>query len=130
MSIIEKIKDTIGALTGDLYDNSECIRPTPCQDCGACCSYFRIDFDTKNNPQVPKEYVIKIDRKKSAIKGAENFKGTCSAFSGEIGVSCKCNIYENRPDVCRKFAVWLKNGKQNPRCYKARIAHGLPGEIS
>jgi len=104
-------------------------RPVPCQDCGACCSYFKIQFDHKKNPQVPTNIVV-FHKDKSFMKGADVFKkGRCAAFSGEIGGYNACTIYENRPNVCREFPVWLPNGKQNPRCINAREHYGLKGKI-
>ena len=104
-------------------------KPIPCVSCGACCAYFRVNFNTKINPQVPQEMVVFYDRKQMAMKGAEKFKGRCVALDGEIGVNAKCSIYEKRPNLCALFPVWLPNGKQNPRCAKARKFHGLPPNI-
>lgn len=104
-------------------------RPIPCVDCGACCNYFRVSFNKEENPQVPVEKIVFYKKGEMAMKGANVFKGRCIALTGEIGKNAMCGIYENRPHVCRAFPVWLDNGKQNPRCIKARKFHGLPGEI-
>lgn len=127
MKIIEKIKD-LYYLLGFGKDQSIGKEP-PCQSCGACCNYYKITFTEKQNQQVPKNLIIKINNKTSAMIGANKFKGKCSGFAGEIGRSCACTIYESRPDVCRAFPVFLRNGKQNPKCFKARVYHGLKGEI-
>lgn len=103
-------------------------RPIPCVSCGACCNFFEIKFDVKYNPQVPKNRIIVI-KNEGYMKGAHHFKGKCNAIMGEIGRDSYCEIYENRPDVCKAFPVWLDDGKQNPRCIKAREYHGLPGKI-
>ncbi len=104
-------------------------KPIPCVSCGACCEYFKIKFKGDDNKQVPWEKIVIHSNGNAYMKGAEKFKGKCVAFSGEIGKECTCLIYNNRPDVCRLFPVWLPNGRQNPRCIKAREHHGLVGKI-
>lgn len=107
-------------------------KPVPCVECGACCNYFKIKFDRPSNPQVPWEKITfynPSNLSEVALKGAEKFKGKCSALEGKIGERAICSIYENRPDVCAAFPVWMSNGKQNPRCIKAREFHGLKGKI-
>lgn len=103
-------------------------KPIPCVDCGACCSYFRVKFDLSKNPQVPIHKVV-IVKKEAYMKGAYKFKGRCEVLTGTVGKDAKCSMYEQRPDLCAAFPVWLPNGKQNPRCIKAREYHGLKGEI-
>lgn len=103
-------------------------RPVPCIDCGACCNYFKIKFDAKSNPQVPKNKIIQI-KDETYMMGAHVFKGKCTAITGSIGKDSLCSIYLNRPDVCKAFEVWQEDGTQNPRCVKAREYYGLPGKI-
>lgn len=96
-----------------------------CMDCGACCSHFKVYFSIKNNPQYIKIYdkVNIINENKVFMKGTENFnKGCCVALEGKVGEKVSCSIYENRPDVCRKFERVLPNGKINPKCIKAKKA--------
>lgn len=104
-------------------------RPIPCVSCGACCAYFKVEFSRENNPQVPWQKIIIQKDKKAFMKGAEKFKGRCDSLLGNLGENCSCSIYENRPDVCAAFPVWLNNGKQNPKCIKAREHNGLKGKI-
>ena len=104
----------------------------PCVSCGACCNYFKIKFDRPTNPQVPWDKITfykSTNLSEVAMKGAEKFRGKCSALEGTIGERAICTIYERRPDVCAAFPVYLKNGKQNPKCIKAREYHGLPGKF-
>lgn len=103
-------------------------RPVPCIDCGACCHYFKIKFSLKNNPQVPKHRIIEI-KDDGYMMGAHKFKGKCNAIAGTIGKDSLCEIYLDRPDVCKAFEVWLPNGEQNSKCIKAREYYGLPGKI-
>lgn len=104
-------------------------KPIPCMDCGACCSYFRVDFKRENNPQVPAAVIFLKKNGIASMKGAEIFKGRCESLEGKIGEKCSCKIYANRPDVCNLFPVWLPNGLQNPKCIAARKHFGLKGEI-
>lgn len=106
-----------------------------CLDCGACCNYFKVYFSKKESSefggQVPQEYVEKYDDKHMNMIGRNKFKSgqRCKALDGEIGKQVFCTIYENRPSVCRAFEVISPEGYQNPRCRKARIQFGLPGDL-
>ncbi len=116
-------------------------KQTPCTICGACCNYFKIEFDVKVNPQVPNKFYnvrsllwrfLNLEWKKMGIMiGTEKFKhGRCSALDGEIGKKSLCSIYTCKPNHCGSFPVWMLDGKQNPRCIEAREWHGLPGLIT
>ena len=37
------------------------------------------------------------------IKLTSQGKRVCAAVEGEVGSTCGCGIYEQRPDACRKF---------------------------
>ncbi len=104
-------------------------KPIPCMSCGACCSYFKVQFDRKYNPQVPWQKITVIKNSQAVMIGTEEFKGRCESLEGVVGESCKCKIYSSRPDVCESFPVWLNNGLQNPKCMAARKHHGLKPEI-
>ncbi len=100
-----------------------------CLDCGACCSYFRIYFPAKERKEnggfVPIDTSMLYNKKTAYMKGTEKFKGKCIVLTGEIGKHVSCSIYENRPNVCRDFQVILYDGRQNPRCIRARKYVGL-----
>lgn len=127
MKLFENLKNIL-RLFG-FYDDLGATKIPPCQECGACCSYFKITFYKDINKQLPTDMVIKINKNTNAMKGADIFKGKCCAFNGTIGKNCECTIYNVRPNVCREFPVYLRNGKQNPKCYRAREHFGLPGKI-
>ncbi len=116
-------------------------KETPCVICGACCSYFRVEFDINKNKQVPVQFYTQKDllwkiknlehKNIAAMNGAEKFKEAhCHALDGEIGKKALCKIYLNRPNPCMEFSVWESNGKQNKRCMEARFAKGLKAEIT
>lgn len=106
-----------------------------CLDCGACCAYFKVYFpkneSSDNGGLVPAQKITFYDKKHLVMKGREKFRdgNRCSALDGEIGKEVSCNIYENRPSVCRAFEVVYANGKQNPRCRKAREFYGLTPDL-
>lgn len=125
--MIEKLVEKIISHFEKKVDTSN--YPIPCTTCGACCAYFKVTYPKLNNEFVPKHRVIEINKTTNALKGADKFKGKCEALTGEIGKVGICDMYESRPHVCRDFPVWMPNGKQNPRCVKARVYHGIEGKI-
>lgn len=114
-----------------------------CQSCGACCkahpdyegrSYVKIydqDFDRLTDEQREKYTAViplgsseaagysYLDNwtQRGAMKLVEDKK--CSALSGEIGSCVGCDIYDNRPKICRTFE------KGSDSCYLAREEAGL-----
>ena len=92
---------------------------SPCQACGACCSYssnwprFTIEEDEALD-LIPEKFVN--DR----LSGMRCDGDRCSALTGKVGVGTACGIYEIRPDVCRTCMPG------DPECAMARRRHGLP----
>ena len=80
---------------------------SPCQACGACCSY---------SPNWPR-FTTEDDAALDLIP--EKFV-RCLALSGKIGVATSCGIYAVRPEVCRTCMPG------DPECNMARRRHGLP----
>lgn len=74
--------------------------PSPCQACGACCSYaadwprFTLEDDA-DIARLPPELVC------PSLKGMRCDGARCSALRGEIGVATSCRVYDLRPEVCR-----------------------------
>lgn len=60
------------------------------------------------------------------MKGTDSATPHCIALQGEIGHSVFCSIYAHRSTPCREFTPSYADGRHNPRCDKARGAHGLP----
>ena len=73
---------------------------SPCQSCGACCSYssewprFTIEDDSTLD-LIPEKFV------NDELSGMRCEGARCSALSGQIGIATSCGIYMVRPDVCR-----------------------------
>jgi uncharacterized protein len=95
-------------------DNSR----SPCQACGACCSYssnwprFTIEDDAALD-LIPEKFVN--DR----LSGMRCDGDRCSALSGKVGVATACGIYALRPEVCRTCMPG------DVECGMARKRHGL-----
>jgi Fe-S-cluster containining protein len=95
---------------------------SPCQACGACCSYsaewprFSLESDAALN-RIPNAFV-------SADKARMRCDGDrCSALQGEVGLSTSCRVYSVRPEVCRECTP----GDEG--CRIARIHFDLPPYI-
>ena len=91
---------------------------SPCQSCGACCSYastwprFTLEDDAALE-RIPAAYVA-ADRSGMRCAGDR-----CAALAGEVGVATSCKIYGDRPDVCRACAPG------DDACRMARRRFGL-----
>jgi len=95
---------------------------SPCQACGACCSYSSNwpRFTTEDDSAldlIPAKFVN--DR----LSGMRCDGERCSALSGTVGVATSCGIYAARPEVCRTCMPG------DPECDMARRRHGLPALI-
>ena len=91
---------------------------SPCQACGACCSYSRNwpRFTTEDEAAldlIPEKFV------NERLSGMRCDGDRCSALSGKIGVATACTIYAVRPEVCRTCMPG------DPECTMARRRHGL-----
>jgi uncharacterized protein len=98
-----------------VHSDSAC---SPCQACGACCSYssnwprFTIEDDAALD-LIPEKFVN--DR----LSGMRCDGDRCSALSGKVGVATACGIYTLRPEVCRTCMPG------DAECDMARRRHGL-----
>jgi len=74
-----------------------------CQKCGACCSNPLdpkwIEVTEEDAKHISDDLLQPGDMHKYAMK--QNPNGRCVALEGEIGQSCGCTIYPNRPAICR-----------------------------
>jgi uncharacterized protein len=92
---------------------------SPCQSCGACCSYsrnwprFTIEDDAALD-LIPAELV------NERLSGMRCEGERCCALTGKIGEATACSIYAVRPEVCRTCMPG------DPECTMARRKFGLP----
>jgi Fe-S-cluster containining protein len=104
-----------------------------CQACGACCVQ-QPPFDGRSYVFLDRQEAKEMRRLGLTVVQAAlggSFLGcrthagaggrpACVAFQGQVGGTCGCSIYADRPRVCRQFAV----GEQD--CREAREQAGLP----
>ncbi len=84
-----------------------------CRACGACClSPFAEQADYARLTPAEREHFVRVglpvvDRADDSCLGTKphGTDGTlaCVAFTGTVGGSCGCTVYEDRPRVCRTF---------------------------
>jgi Fe-S-cluster containining protein len=107
----------------------------PCQECGACCAYYRVSFywreaeDTLEgrSAPVPKELTDDRDVFYRSMKGTSSkHHSRCVALEGKVGQHVSCGIYTMRPSPCRDFEASFEHGEHQPRCDEARAKYGLP----
>ena len=100
-------------------DNPTIAIESPCQACGACCSYsqnwprFTIEDDAALD-LIPEKFV------NERLSGMRCDGDRCSALSGKVGEATACLIYAVRPEVCRTCMPG------DVECAMARKRHGLP----
>jgi Fe-S-cluster containining protein len=94
---------------------------SPCTSCGACCSYsaewprFTVEDD---------DTLARLPENLVTLSGMRCVGDRCSALAGDIGVSTRCTVYADRPEVCRACVPG------DDACQMARIKFGLPLIIS
>ena len=92
---------------------------SPCQSCGACCSYSQNwpRFSTEDDAElelIPAKFV------NERLSGMRCDGDRCSALTGDVGAATACAIYAVRPEVC---STCLPGDVE---CNIARRRHGLP----
>jgi len=92
---------------------------SPCQACGACCSYSANwpRFSTEQDAALD---LIPPDLVNAAQSGMRCEDDRCAALKGKVGVATSCTIYAIRPEVCRTCMPG------DAECNMARRKHGLP----
>lgn len=96
-----------------------------CQQCGACCAYFRVSFywgeaDDAPGGTVPVALTESVAPLRRCMQGTNSKQPRCVALGGQIGQQVACGIYEHRSTTCQE----LMPGDE--KCLKARRHHGLP----
>lgn len=94
-----------------------------CQQCGACCAAYRVDFSvhelmSRGGP-VPDGLALPLTATLARLRGTDHSPPRCAALSGRIGERVACGIYEWRPGPCHE----LQEGSD--ACHRARARHGL-----
>jgi len=69
-----------------------------CQECGLCCN-GAIFGDVKLQPR---DDAARLKAIGLCLNGSKTFRQPCSAFDG-----CRCLIYSQRPEHCRRFECLL-----------------------
>ncbi|HSV57559.1 MAG TPA: YkgJ family cysteine cluster protein [Variovorax sp.] len=96
---------------------------SPCQQCGACCAAFRVDFSIHelddHGGHVPSGLAVDVNDSLCRMRGTDHARPRCAALVGRIGEAVSCGIYEWRPNPCHE----LEAGSD--ACQRARARHGL-----
>jgi Fe-S-cluster containining protein len=97
-----------------------------CQQCGACCAYFRVSFywgegDDAPGGTVPAALTCAVSPQLRCMAGTEARPARCAALAGTVGRAVACTIYPLRSSSCRE----LEPGDE--KCLRARAHHGLDG---
>jgi len=101
---------------------------SPCQQCGACCAAFRVDFHPAElaggafawEEGVPRSFTLPVTVQLVRMRGTDEAPPRCAALSGIVGQAVTCTIYNARPSPCREFDI------EHEACARARRLHGLP----
>ena len=95
-----------------------------CQQCGACCASFRVDFSVEeldeNGGSVPAGLTVELTDTLCRMRGTDHSPPRCAALTGQLGVQVSCGIYEWRSSPCRGFS------EGSDACARARLRQGLP----
>ena len=95
-----------------------------CQQCGACCASFRVDFSVEelddNGGSVPSGLTVPLTDTLCRMRGTDHSPPRCAALIGQIGGQVSCGIYEWRSSPCREFS------EGSDACNRARLRQGLP----
>ena len=93
-----------------------------CQECGACCAVAISKWVEVNESDFVRlgnlGYLVQEgDVEKYSMRTVDGVK--CVALQGDVGSSCSCAVYEDRPDACRGFT------RASPPCVLAVGKAGL-----
>lgn len=97
-----------------------------CVECGACCTATEpvrayVPLEMRDVRRLPERYRLHVVTSESGFDylatGADRRR--CVALTGDVGKRVHCEIYESRPEVCRRYKA---GGYQ---CRLARKAEGV-----
>jgi Fe-S-cluster containining protein len=97
-----------------------------CQQCGACCSAFRVSFYWAEAVQrgLPDSFMEKVHAHLACMAGTNRPTPQCLALQGQVGKQVNCLVYQARPSPCRE----VQPG--DAKCNEARVRHGLDPLVS
>jgi Fe-S-cluster containining protein len=92
-----------------------------CQQCGACCAFFRVSFYWAEAAQrrLPDSCIEQLNAHLASMAGTNQPAPRCRALQGEVGKQVTCLVYPARPSPCRE----VQPG--DDKCNQARAKHGL-----
>jgi uncharacterized protein len=92
-----------------------------CQQCGACCAFYRVSFYWAEAAQLklPDSAIERVNEHIACMAGTMGPSHRCHALHGKVGEEVVCTIYATRPSPCRE----VQPGDE--QCNRARAAHGL-----
>ncbi|HEY2082690.1 MAG TPA: YkgJ family cysteine cluster protein [Verrucomicrobiae bacterium] len=76
-----------------------------CRECGLCCNgviFADVQLQPGDNAAKLRSLGLAFATNQKSAIGNRKFKQPCTAFAG-----CRCNIYSERPQYCRKFECLL-----------------------
>lgn len=101
----------------------------PCNECGLCCVtdmlFGRGGFvmlSDADYDRLPQKYRLKVvteselNTDRLGVRGTPTVGYRCVALRGTPNVKTSCDIYDNRPDLCRDF----ERGSKDCRKERAR----------
>src|SRR5437868_4708009 len=101
---------------------------SPCLNCGACCSHFRVSFFwgecSSSGGTVPDELVTQISPSRVAMNGTDCSSAGCTAAAGDVGGDVNCCIYELHPRAGGEREAPWGDGEHNGDWDKARVRFG------
>ena len=100
--------------------------PPECTTCGVCCSLPLVVVVPRGDEEKLSEYwdLIVDDVIVERVIGRDLATGRCINLEGTLGESIGCNIYENRPNICRIFEAG------SDRCLEYRRMYGIDPQLS
>jgi hypothetical protein len=99
----------------------DALPPNICQQCGACCAFFRVSFYWAEATQLglSDSSMERVSTHLACMNGTNQPTPRCHALHGEVGKQVTCSVYAARPSPCRE----TQPGDE--QCNKARARHGL-----
>lgn len=99
--------------------------PIPdCVKCGACCVYGLVIPVNRREPEPLKRYIeLTLDQAPDVIiervLDRDAGDGRCVNLAGDVGVEIGCEVYLDRPQICRDFDAG------SDRCFGYRRMFGI-----